>query len=268
MVRVYFVVEPNLSCLKTLIQTNGSAASHTATGAAPTLDVLGSLTGLDWGRTDGPSSSEQPNQAVGPNIDRWSNSDGGMSRYKQESNRVTKVISDKTLSVLFAKIPPNVIAPRTQELLHVEFKKAFSTPPILTVSFLAGSHQTTSIRLPIVLTKYLDHVKLGQADFFERWKLIGGAPRESHTGRLDLPKFRQAVIGHRFNLLNGIDPNPNNLVGAGVLHTVTSVEGKVGCLLRLDPKEAKLCRLTARTTSEDVAKEAQKLLQKSLQGGT
>ncbi|KAJ3736847.1 hypothetical protein DFJ43DRAFT_1193874 [Lentinula guzmanii] len=159
-------VEPNLSCLKTLIQTNGSAASHTATGAAPTLDVLGSLTGLDWGRTDGPSSSEQPNQAVGPNIDRWSNSDGEMSRGALR---------------YFRKNPSKRNPPRTQELLHVEFKKAFSTPPILTVSFLAGSHQTTSIRLPIVLTKYLDHVKLGQADFFERWKLIGGAPRESQS---------------------------------------------------------------------------------------
>ncbi|KAJ3800721.1 adaptin N terminal region-domain-containing protein [Lentinula aff. detonsa] len=305
-------VDRELTRRKTLVQTNGSAASHTATGAASTQDVMGSLAGLDLGRADGPSSSEQPNLAVGPNIDRWyekltSNSDGVLfedvqvqigikSRYQGHIGQLAIYIGNKVptpltsfitavhiddpeaLSVTFAKIPPNVIAPRTQtqQLLHVECKKAFSTPPILTVSFLAGSHQTTSIRLPIVLTKFLDHVKLGQADFFERWKLIGGAPRESQsifpitlnsTGQLDLPKFRQAVTGHRFNLLDGVDPNPNNLVGAGVLHT--SVEGKVGCLLRLEPnKEAKLCRLTVRSTSEDVAKEAQKLLQKSLQGGT
>jgi len=171
-----------------------------------------------------------------------------------------------------------VIAPhtQTQQLLHVECKKAFSTPPILTVSFLAGSHQATSIRLPIVLTKFLEHVKLGQADFFERWKLIGGAPRESQSifsitmnnaGQLDLAKYRQVLSGHRFNILDDIDPNPNNLVAAGVLHT--AVEGKVGCLLRLEPNpEAKLCRLTVRSTSEDVAKEAQKLVQKSLQADT
>ncbi|KAJ3978572.1 Coatomer/calthrin adaptor appendage, C-terminal subdomain-containing protein [Lentinula detonsa] len=291
MVRVYFVVKGRRSGSQaspstTILSSVRSAASHTATGAAPTLDVLGSLTGLDWGRTDGPSSSEQPNRRAQhrPLVQfGWWDvqvQTGIKSGHQGHIGQLAIYIGNKvptpltsfiaavliddleTLSVLFAKIPPNVIAPRTQELLHVEFKKAFSTPPILTVSFSAGSHQTMSIRLPIVLTKYLDHVKLGQADFFERWKLIGGAPRESHTGRLDLPKFRQAVIGHRFNLLNGIDPNPNNLVGAGVLHTVTSVEGKVGCLLRLDPKEAKLCRLTARTTSEDVAKEAQKLLQK------
>jgi len=145
------------------------------------------------------------------------------------------------------------------------------TPPILTISYLAGSHQTISIRLPIVLTKFFEHVRLGQTDFFERWKLIGGE-REAQqvfpvaltsAGQLDIPRHRQVVSGHRLNLLDDIDPNPNNLVGAGVLHM--SVEGKVGCLLRLEPnREAKLCRLTVRSTSEDVAAEVEKLVQRPL----
>jgi AP-2 complex subunit alpha len=200
-------------------------------------------------------------------------------------------VSDSdALSASFAKIPPSTIASRsqTQQLLHVECKKVFTTPPILTVSFLAGSHQTISIRLPIVLTKFFEHVKLGQSDFFERWKLIGGE-REAQSifpvdltsaGQLDLTKNRQVVSGHRINVLEDIDPNPNNLVGAGVLHM--SVEGKVGCLLRLEPNRdakvmsfhpsfynklmvtSKLCRLTVRSTSGDVATEVQKLVQKPL----
>ncbi|KAJ3937820.1 MAG: adaptin N terminal region-domain-containing protein [Lentinula lateritia] len=301
-------VDRELTRRKTLIQTNGSTASHIAIGAPSTQDVMGSLVGLDLRQTEVVNSSERPNLAVGPNIDRWYeklmlSSEGVLfedvqiqigvkSRYQGHIGQLAIYIGNKVptpltsfitavhvddpdaLSVTFAKLPPNVIAPRTQtqQLLHIECKKAFSTPPILTVSFLAGSHQTTSIQLPIVLTKFLEHVKLGQADFFERWKLIGGAPRESQSifpvtlnsaGQLDLSKFRQVVAGHKFNILDDIDPNPNNLVGAGVLHT--SVEGKVGCLLRLEPnKEAKLCRLTVRSTSESVAKEAQKLLQKSL----
>jgi len=148
----------------------------------------------------------------------------------------------------------------------------FTVPPILTVSFLAGSHQTVSVQLPIVITKFFEHVKLGQADFFERWKLIGGPPREAQSvfsveltpnGQLDLVKHRQVVSGHRLNVLDEIDPNPNNVVGAGVLHMLA--EGKVGCLLRLEPnREAKLCRITVRSTSEDVASEVQKLIQKPL----
>jgi len=141
---------------------------------------------------------------------------------------------------------------------------------------LAGSHQTLSIRLPIVITKFFEHVKLGSTDFFERWKLIGGPPREaqnvfpvelSSVGQLDLVKHRQVVGGHRLNVLDEIDPNPNNIVAAGVLHM--SVEGKVGCLLRLEPnREAKLCRLTVRSTSEDVASEVLKLIQKPLKAET
>lgn len=209
----------------------------------------------------------------------------------------TVSVSDpEALSISFAKISPSTIAPRTQtqQLLHVECKKMFTTPPILTVSFLAGSHQTIRIRLPVVVTKFLEHVKLGQADFFERWKLIGGPPREAQTvfpvdlngaNQLDLVKNRQVVSGHNLNILDGIDPNPNNLVAAGVLHM--SVEGKVGCLLRVEPnRDAKvrivyirllrqnlkgtlqLCRLTVRSTSENVAEEVQKLLQGPLKADT
>jgi AP-2 complex subunit alpha len=155
----------------------------------------------------------------------------------------------EALTASFSKIPPTTVAPRTQtqQLLHVECKKMFKTPPILSVSFMAGAHQTIALRLPIVITKFFEHVKLGQADFFERWKLIGGAPREAQevfpidltdAGQLELTKHRNVVSGHRLNILDEIDPNPNNLVAAGVLHM--SVEGKVGCLLRLEPnREAK-----------------------------
>ncbi|KIK70990.1 hypothetical protein GYMLUDRAFT_52159 [Collybiopsis luxurians FD-317 M1] len=304
-------VDRELSRRKTLVQPNGAISSQAvATDAAQ--DVMGSLAGLDLGRVDGASSGEHPNLVAGPNIDRWyeklTHSAEGVlyedvqiqigvkSRYQGHIGQLAIYIGNKVptaltsfitavhvddpeaLSVTFAKIPPNVIAPRTQtqQLIHVECKKAFAAPPILTVSFLAGAHQATSIRLPIVLTKFIEHVKLGQADFFERWKLIGGPPREAQSifpvslnnaGQLDLHKYRQAIAGHRFNILEDIDSNPNNLVAAGVLHT--AIEGKVGCLLRLEPnKDAKLCRLTVRSTSEDVAKEAQKLLQKSLQADT
>jgi len=81
------------------------------------------------------------------------------------------------LSATFAKIPPNVLAPRiqSQQILQVECKKVFTSFPVLTVSFLVGAHQSLSIRLPIGITKFFEGVKFGQADFFERWKLTGGA---------------------------------------------------------------------------------------------
>ena len=148
------------------------------------------------------------------------------------------------LSVTFAKIPQSTIAPRAQlqQLLHVECKKSFTSPPLLSISFLAGSHQTITVRLPIVITKFFEGVKLGPTDFFDRWKLIGGPPREAQvvfpiglteSGHIDIVKNKSMLSGHRFGILDDIDPNPSNLVAAGVLHT--SSAGKVGCLVRLEP---------------------------------
>ncbi|KAF8641088.1 hypothetical protein AX17_000732 [Amanita inopinata Kibby_2008] len=262
--------------------------------------------------------------ATGPDVDEWFNkltysSEGVLyedvqiqvgikSRYQGHLGQVAVYVGNKVptpltsftttihvndpeaLSVTFAKLPQSSIATRSQiqVLLHVECKRMFSIPPILNLSFLAGSHQTAALRLPIVITKFFEHVKLGPTDFFERWKLIGGPPREvqsvfpielTNSGQLDIVKHKQVVSGHHLNPLDDIDPNPNNLVGAGVLHT--SVEGKVGCLLRFEPnREAKvrqfpsalsktkfyfkLCRLTVRSTSGDVAAEVKQLVQKPL----
>ena len=161
------------------------------------------------------------------------------------------VEDSEALSLSFTKIAPNTIPPRTQsqQLLQIECKKPFSKPPIMSVSYLAGSHQTIALRLPVVVTKFFEQVKLGQADFFERWKLIGGPPREAQSifpitlndqGHLDLTKQRQVVSGNSFSVLEGIDPNPSNIVAAGIMHM--SADGKVGCLMRLEPnREAKAC---------------------------
>lgn len=270
-----------------------------------------------------------PHVAVGPSVDRWFekltyNGDGVLyedvqiqvgikSRYQGYIGQLAVYMGNKisapftsfttsihvddpeALSVTFAKMPSTMVAARTQsqQILHVECKKVFKTAPILTISFLAGAHQTIAVRLPVVMTKFMEPVSLAAADFFERWKLIGGPPREAQSvftipltaaGQLDLERYQMVIAGQRFKILPDVDPNPNNFVCAGVLHM--SGDGKVGCLMRLEPnKEAKvcpsrftpsptciaklmnlsqLCRITVRSTSEEVAGEVQKLLQKPL----
>ncbi|KAK0465024.1 adaptin N terminal region-domain-containing protein [Desarmillaria tabescens] len=281
---------------------NGHESSQ-AFAAPDSHDVLGSLAGLDLSRPSAISDDPPaPHVATGPSVERWfdklvCNAEGVLyedvqvqigvkSRYQGHLGQLAVYIGNKVptaltsftttihisdpaaLSVTFAKIPPNSIAPRTQtqQLLHVECKKVFSVPPILTISFLAGSHQTISVRLPIVVTKFIEN----------RWRLIGGPPREAQvvfpvdltsSGQLDLAKNNRVVAGHHLNVLDDIDPNQNNIVAAGVLHT--SVDGKVGCLLRLEPnQDAKLCRLTIRSTDEEVAAEVLKLIQKPLKAGS
>ncbi|KAF8274096.1 Adaptor protein complex AP-2 alpha subunit [Lactarius quietus] len=204
-----------------------------------------------------------PHLAVGANVDRWfekltySNEGvlyedvqiqvGIKSRYQGHigqlavymGNKVsapltsftTKVDVDdpEALSITFAKMPATMVAPRSQsqQILHVECKKAFTTPPIMTISFLAGSHQTIALRLPVVLTKFIEPVVLTAEDFFERWRLIGGPPREAQSifpvhltsgGELDRDRQQQVISGQKLGILTDVDPNLNNFVGAGVLH--------------------------------------------------
>ncbi|KAL7422361.1 hypothetical protein Q5752_003007 [Cryptotrichosporon argae] len=178
------------------------------------------------------------------------------------------------VSAAFHDEPLTEIAPRAQiqEMVHVECKHFFSEPPVLRFTYLAGSFTTLVLRLPIFLTRFIEAVSLEQAAFFERWKVIGGPPREAQlifpikltsAGDIDVARNQKVMSGHRMSILPNIDPNPNNLVIAGVLHM--SAGGKVGILGRVEPnKDAKLCRLTIRSTNEDVSAEVLRLAAKPL----
>ncbi|PLW54108.1 hypothetical protein PCANC_06426 [Puccinia coronata f. sp. avenae] len=175
------------------------------------------------------------------------------------------------LAISLPRMAVTTIEPMTQieQKVIVECKGPFGKLPILKVSYLAGSLQTLAIRLPIYLTKFLEPIPLNATTFFDRWKQIGGPPREhqeifkikkTENGELmKSHRMAQLVSGMRLNILEQIDPNPNNLVGAGVLNT--SANGKVGCLMRLEPNEkAQLARITIRTTNDLVSAELIKIL--------
>lgn len=177
----------------------------------------------------------------------------------------------EALGVTMAKIPPTSLGAMTQiqQVVQLECKDAFTRPPVLHVTYLAGSLQELALRLPVVLTKFIEPVNLSAHDFFERWKQIGGAPREvqrifsgfkldSSGTDVDVDRQRKLVSSLRVALLEGVDPKRVNAVGAGVLHTSTT--GKVGCLIRVEPNgQAKLCRTTVRTTNDVVSAEVCRL---------
>ena len=49
---------------------------------------------------------------------------------------------------------------------------------------------------------------------------------------MDPTQVKTKLIGYGFSLLEGIDPNAENYVCAGIIHTKTL---QIGCLLRLEP---------------------------------
>lgn len=52
------------------------------------------------------------------------------------------------------------------------------------------------------------------------------------TQGMDLTATRTKLSGFGMQLLDGIDPNPDNFVCAGIVHTRAQ---QIGCLLRLEP---------------------------------
>lgn len=186
---------------------------------------------------------------------------GVKSEYTMSQGRITLFFGNKiampftSFTVLVDSREPDALAvtmPKTisstlsaatqsQQVIQLECRKVFTTTPVLRVSYLAGSLQSLTLQLPVWANKFFEPVTLDGPAFFERWGRIGGPPREAQAifsarltsaGIIDFARHRKVIKGLKINVLDGIDPNPNNIVAAGILHMQT---GKVGCLMRLEP---------------------------------
>ena len=82
--------------------------------------------------------------------------------------------------------------------------------------------------------KFIDQV------FFSRWKNLSLPAQECQkifkcAGSIDNNDATKAkLIGYGFQLLENIDPNPDNFVCAGIIHTRSL---QIGTLLRLEPNK-------------------------------
>jgi len=185
---------------------------------------------------------------------------------------------------------------QAQQVVMFEAKQVFEKSPTMRISYLAGALQALTIKLPVTIHKFMDAAELSADDFFKRWKQIGGAPREaqqifgvgsSREGEREITDefVRRVLEGFRWGLLDGVDPNRKNFVGASVVHTAEG--GKFGCLMRLEPNygsqvsaprygkakgaaadtRKKMIRLTVRATDESVPPVLLKLMVERLSAG-
>ncbi|WBW72618.1 AP-2 adaptor complex alpha subunit Alp3 [Schizosaccharomyces osmophilus] len=131
-------------------------------------------------------------------------------------------------------------------------------PPIIRVSFLAGVVRSVNLLLPIVLSKFLRPTVFDSFTFFQRWGLIG-VEREAQLAfglngvhsKLDERRLMRIIIGLHWGICSGIDTNPSNIVGAGILQVSAQ---NIGCLLRLEPNyQNDMIRLSIRSTNTTVA---------------
>ncbi|RJE27391.1 Adaptin domain protein [Aspergillus sclerotialis] len=164
-------------------------------------------------------------------------------------------------------------AAQTQQTLFFESQGAFTEAPTIRISYLAGALQAYTLQLPILMHRYMEPSTLSAEDFFKRWRQIGGPPLEYQNtfgiagkSKTINEKFTQKTVeGFRWRILEGVDPNPNNIVGCGVYHLAS---GKIGCLMRLEPNyERKMYRITIRATQEAVPQALAKQMEQKLSRG-
>jgi AP-2 complex subunit alpha len=128
-----------------------------------------------------------------------------------------------------------------QRLITIECIDVFNTSPEVFVSYTVGPEtQVLHLKLPVVLTKFQEPITtMDGTNFFKRWNQIGGAPRENQVifkseVPIQLATTTSILQGFGIGLLTGVDPNPNNFVGAGIVDSGKQ-GGKIGILLRLEP---------------------------------
>ena len=163
------------------------------------------------------------------------------------------------LSVSSQQSAPPVVAARTQamEALVVSCDNEFAEPPLVAIVY--GARRLV-LRLPILPTRFCVPVQLQAADYFNRWKQIGAGDREAiNDGHVaggaafNTASSRAILTGLNMSALDGVDPNPANLVGAAVFTTATDVKSGILVRVQVNPNDPSMIRVTARSTSPTVA---------------
>lgn len=199
---------------------------------------------------------------------------GNKSQTANLVNFTTEIVGSDAVKITLTQPMGNTLSPLTQlnQMYNLECLGPIRSPPQLKISYtvtdMSGisppTQQTLMINLPIVTTKFMTKVDFNAVDFFNKWKQIGGPPREAQSvfrfpsTFATIPSLakvmelvKMVISGCQLSVLENVDPNKENIVGASIFHSVTL--GKIGCLVRLEPNfEQKMFRLTVRTTNEVV----------------
>ncbi|KAJ8986288.1 hypothetical protein NQ317_009998 [Molorchus minor] len=188
------------------------------------------------------------------------------------------------LSVQMKPVEPVLEAgAQIQQMINAECVDDYTDCPSIVVSFhFTNGPQKITIKLPLTINKFFEPTEMNGESFFARWKNLGSTNQQRSqkifkaSTPMDLQAARTKIMGFGMQLLDGIDPNPDNFVCAGIIHMRTQ---QVGCLLRLEPnknaqvspsyvifgvfrmmRELKMYRLTVRSSKESVSAELCDLL--------
>lgn len=144
-----------------------------------------------------------------------------------------------------------------QQMVNIECVTDFNSQPDINLSFTYnGQPHKLALKVPISINKFMEPTEMNGEAFFARWKNLSTPGQEAQkifkaNFPMEETQVKTKLIGFGFSLLEGIDPNPENYVCAGIIHTRSL---QIGCLLRLEPNsQAQMYRLTVRASKNSVA---------------
>ncbi|KAI6201634.1 AP-2 complex subunit alpha [Aphelenchoides besseyi] len=158
---------------------------------------------------------------------------------------------------------------QVQQVVHFVCVQEFYSMPVAKISFNTknadGSAQQVvkAFYLPLFINKFFSPTDMTSEQFFERWKKLSQPAQESQkifnsSTEIDTENIRAKLEGLGANVLQNVDPNPENFVCAGIIETKSAA---IGTLIRLEPnRQAKMYRLTIRSSHDTVARNLCELL--------
>lgn len=164
-------------------------------------------------------------------------------------------VQEGKCTVQVKPVEPSIEAgAQVQQLINSECIEDFDGLPDLIVGFTYGNvQQRLALKLPLSVNKFFEPTDMNGESFFARWKNLSGALQEAQrifktAYPMESAQIKTKLIGFGMQLLEGIDPNPENFVCAAIIHTRTQ---QIGCLLRLEPnRQAQMYRLTIRSSKD------------------
>jgi len=145
-----------------------------------------------------------------------------------------------------------------QQMVNIECVTDFYDQPDMACTYTYnGETQTVNAKLPVSVNKFMEPAEMNAEAFFTRWKNLSLPTQEAQKifkavfPMENTTAAKTKLIGYGFQLLENIDPNPENYVCAGIIHTRGL---QIGVLLRLEPNnQAQMYRLTVRSSKDAVS---------------
>eukprot|EP00038_Savillea_parva_P000704 m.98081 g.98081 ORF g.98081 m.98081 type:complete len:964 (+) comp10245_c0_seq3:69-2960(+) len=144
-----------------------------------------------------------------------------------------------------------------QQVIQIDVAAPFSSPPVLEVGLTFQNRRIkVSMKLPVLPNKFYAPLPspLDAAAFGEKWRNIGGPPREhvqvvTTKTVLNPAALKAKLATYKLPSTDGIDPNPQNCACSAIWTTSTGV---IGLLVRVELKDQH-CRVTVRASNDTAA---------------